>query len=61
MTTAGTSQARTRVAIHVEGTFTDLFILDEQYGRVTVAKVPSTPEDPAAGVLDALAHAYIPQ
>lgn len=53
------ADARLRVAIDVGGTFTDVFILDERAGRVTVAKVASTPEDPAAGVLDALARVEV--
>jgi N-methylhydantoinase A len=51
--------ATTRLAIDVGGTFTDLFILDERGGRVSVAKVPSTPEDSAAGVLIGLEQAEV--
>jgi N-methylhydantoinase A len=42
-----------RVGIDVGGTFTDLVAVDD-YGRATLAKVPSTPEDPSVGVLDGL-------
>ena len=42
------------VGIDVGGTFTDAVALDET-GRTVVAKVPSTPDDPAGGLLDALA------
>lgn len=59
MTVVETCDARMSVAIDVGGTFTDVFVVDERGGRVTVAKVASTPEDPAAGVLDALAQAEI--
>lgn len=59
MTVVETCDARMSVAIDVGGTFTDVFVVDECGGRVTVAKVASTPEDPAAGVLDALAQAEI--
>src|SRR5215472_9551286 len=42
-----------RIGIDVGGTFTDLVAVDD-IGRATLAKVPSTPEDPSAGVLDGL-------
>lgn len=42
--------ARTRVAVDVGGTFTDICVLDEDSGAVSVAKVPST-SDPMEGVL----------
>ncbi len=43
--------SRVRVAVDVGGTFTDVFVLDEETAEVRVAKVPSTPEDPRAGVV----------
>ncbi|MGD9614411.1 MAG: hydantoinase/oxoprolinase family protein [Alphaproteobacteria bacterium] len=43
-----------RIGIDVGGTFTDLVAID-QGGATTLAKVPSTPEDPSLGVLDGLA------
>jgi N-methylhydantoinase A len=48
-----------RIGIDVGGTFTDLVAVDAE-GRVTIAKVPSTPEDQSLGVmagLDRLAEA----
>ena len=42
-----------RIGIDVGGTFTDLVAIDEG-GRTTLAKVPSTPDDPSLGVLDGL-------
>jgi N-methylhydantoinase A len=42
-----------RIGIDVGGTFTDLVAIDDA-GRATLAKVPSTPEDPSEGVLDGL-------
>jgi N-methylhydantoinase A len=42
-----------RIGIDVGGTFTDLVAVDDA-GRVAIAKAPSTPRDPALGVLDGL-------
>ena len=41
-----------RIGVDVGGTFTDLILVDEDTGRITVDKVPSTPDDPARGVVD---------
>src|SRR5215831_13123274 len=41
-------------AVDVGGTFTDLVVLDEQTGEVSYAKAPTTPRQPARGVLDAI-------
>ena len=43
-----------RIGVDVGGTFTDLVLVDRN-GAIRVAKVPSTPRDPGAGVLHALA------
>jgi 5-oxoprolinase (ATP-hydrolysing) len=40
-----------RIGVDVGGTFTDLVLVDEASGRITVDKVPSTPDDPARGVV----------
>jgi N-methylhydantoinase A len=40
-----------RLAVDVGGTFTDLLLFDEESGRLTLAKTPSTPPDPSVGVL----------
>src|SRR5713101_3341565 len=42
-----------RIGIDVGGTFTDLVAVDD-FGRATLAKVPSIPDDPSIGVLDGL-------
>ena len=42
-----------RIGIDVGGTFTDLVAIDPA-GVTTLAKVPSTPDDPSLGVLDGL-------
>jgi 5-oxoprolinase (ATP-hydrolysing) len=43
-----------RIGVDVGGTFTDLILVDEETGRVTVDKVPSTPDDPARGTVDGI-------
>jgi 5-oxoprolinase (ATP-hydrolysing) len=43
-----------RIGVDVGGTFTDLTLIDEESGRITVDKVPSTPDDPARGVVDGI-------
>jgi N-methylhydantoinase A len=43
-----------RVGVDVGGTFTDLVACDAS-GRTTSLKVPTTPANPAGGVLDGLA------
>jgi len=43
-----------RIGIDVGGTFTDLVAIDES-GTATLAKVPSTPQDPSVGVIEGLA------
>ncbi len=50
--------ANLRVAVDVGGTFTDICVLDEASGSVSVAKVPSTP-DPIDGVLLGVADAGV--
>lgn len=42
-------------AVDVGGTFTDLVVLDSDSGRVSFAKAPTTPAEPAEGVLDCVA------
>jgi len=48
---------RIRVAVHIGGTFTDLGCLDEDNGAILSHKVPTTPEDPSIGLLDAIISA----
>ena len=43
-----------RIGVDVGGTFTDLILVDEETGRITVDKVPSTPDDPARGVVEGI-------
>src|SRR5579872_1295889 len=42
-----------RIGIDVGGTFTDLVAIDAG-GEATLAKVPSTPEDPSLGVIEGI-------
>lgn len=51
------SAHRLRVASDVGGTFTDNVAYDEATKRVTVAKVPTTPENRALGTVQGLKHA----
>ena len=45
-----------RLGVDVGGTHTDLVLLDAATGRILIEKVPSTPANPAAAVLDGLAR-----
>jgi N-methylhydantoinase A len=45
--------------VDVGGTFTDLVCFDPVAGTCLVAKVLSTPDDQAAGVMEALQHAGV--
>ena len=47
-------QARYRVGVDVGGTFTDAVAFDTADGSLRWAKAPSTPDEPARGVLDAV-------
>src|SRR5258705_12042280 len=49
--------SRLRVASDVGGTFTDNLAYDEAARRVTVAKVPTTPENRALGTVRGLRRA----
>ncbi len=43
-----------RFAIDIGGTFTDLVALDDETGWVSITKLPSTPQDPAVGLLNCI-------
>jgi N-methylhydantoinase A len=45
----GSNERRLRLGIDIGGTFTDLVIMDEETGAITIEKVPSTPSDPSIG------------
>lgn len=50
----------TTVGIDVGGTFTDLVLIDDSTGAVRLSKVPSTLDNQARGVLQALANTEVP-
>ena len=41
-----------RLGVDVGGTFTDVLVLEEEKGTLTLEKVLSTPEDQSIGVLE---------
>jgi N-methylhydantoinase A len=54
-TSASPAQAgRFRVGVDIGGTFTDLILVDDDSGELTVGKVLTTPADPSAAVADVL-------
>jgi len=46
--------ARYRVAVDTGGTFSDFVYLNEETGAVTIAKVPSTPDEPSRAILQGI-------
>ncbi|WP_083402251.1 hydantoinase/oxoprolinase family protein [Bacillus sp. MUM 116] len=50
---------QTRLAIDVGGTFTDVFVFDEETGKISVTKTSSTPSNPEQGILDGIKKAQI--
>jgi N-methylhydantoinase A len=49
-----------RIAVDIGGTFVDAVALDESTGQVYVHKTSTTPDDPAVGVVDAVAGLPVP-
>ena len=47
----------TRIGVDIGGTFTDLIYYDDTTGESLVAKVPTTPENPDEGVVNAIGQA----
>lgn len=46
-----------RAGVDVGGTFTDVILFDEDTGDIRITKTPSTPKNPAVGILDGLEKA----
>jgi N-methylhydantoinase A len=46
-----------RVAVDIGGTFTDATLIDEETGRVSIAKTLTTPGDPSGGFMNAVERA----
>src|SRR5213079_1901297 len=46
-----------RIAVDIGGTFTDATLVDEQTGRVAIAKTLTTPVDPSEGFMHAVERA----
>jgi N-methylhydantoinase A len=46
--------ARYRVTVDTGGTFSDFVHLNEQTGEISIAKIPSTPDDPSRAILAGL-------
>lgn len=42
------------IGVDTGGTFTDLVLLDRAAGMLAIHKLPTTPDDPAAGILDGI-------
>ena len=49
------------IGVDVGGTFTDLVMRDQADGQVIVGKVPTTPQDPEVGVLNAVDAVLTPE
>jgi len=54
------NKQRSRLAVDIGGTFTDLVFLDEQSGKMGFEKAPTTPEDPARGVMTSIQKGQLP-
>ncbi|MDD9720570.1 hydantoinase/oxoprolinase family protein [Sulfitobacter sp. PR48] len=50
---------KTRVAVDVGGTFTDVCIMDEDTGQIRIEKTPSTPDDPMRAIMTGISDAGI--
>lgn len=44
-----------RTGVDIGGTFTDVIVFDEESGEIAIEKTPSTPANPAEGVINGLA------
>ena len=46
-----------RSGVDIGGTFTDVIVFDEETGKIEIEKTPSTPNNPAKGVINGLTKA----
>ena len=46
-----------RSGVDIGGTFTDVIVFDEESGEIEITKTPSTPGNPAIGVINGLEKA----
>ncbi|WFS04761.1 hydantoinase/oxoprolinase family protein [Rhizobium tumorigenes] len=51
--------AKTRVAVDVGGTFTDICIMDEETGAIRIEKTASTPDDPMQAIMNGIEQGRI--
>lgn len=51
--------AKTRVAVDVGGTFTDVCVMDEDTGEIRIEKTASTPDDPMRAVMTGVEDAKV--
>ncbi|MBO9100624.1 MULTISPECIES: hydantoinase/oxoprolinase family protein [unclassified Rhizobium] len=51
--------AKTRVAVDVGGTFTDICIMDEETGSIRIEKTASTPDDPMQAIMNGIEQGRI--
>ena len=54
LTSGEVDDSMIRSGVDIGGTFTDVIIFDEETGEIEIAKTPSTPANPAEGVIDGL-------
>ncbi|MEB8386560.1 hydantoinase/oxoprolinase family protein [Rhodobacteraceae bacterium KMM 6894] len=50
---------KSRVAVDVGGTFTDVCIMDEDTGEIRIEKTPSTPDDPMRAIMNGVADSKV--
>ena len=46
------------IAVDTGGTFTDMVVLDQETGALSVLKLPSTPDEPGRAIIDGLREAF---
>lgn len=51
--------AKFRTAVDTGGTFTDIFVFNEESGEVHIQKVPSTPDNPSRAITNGMEAARV--